>query len=89
MSNVIVWCDGVDDETAETAYAAVENKSEDLVSLDTPVWQQVYDDSPTSQDVRRACKTRDEACCATSLLFRPRLRIARCSARDASILPTH
>ena len=90
MSKVVIWCDGIDDETAEATCAVVENKKTgDLAPLDTPVWQQVYDDSPTSQDVRQACEAGDEACCAMSLLFRPRLRMTRCSARDASILPTH
>ena len=90
LSKIVIWCDGIDDETVEATFAAVENKrTGDLAPLDAPVWQQVYDDSPTSQEVRHACETSDEACCATSLLFRPRLRIARRSARDASILPAH
>ena len=89
-SKFVVWSDGIDDETAADTHAVVENKrTGDPASLDTPLWQQVYDDSPTSQDVRHACETGDEACRATSLLFRPRLRDARCSDRGASTLPTH
>ena len=89
MSKVVIWCDGIDDETAEASCAVVENKKAgDLASLNTPVWQQVYDDSPTSQDVRQACEA-GEAVCRTSLRFQPRPSIARCSPGDASTSPTH
>lgn len=83
-----IWCDGIDDEIAEAGLAAVENKKKgDISPPNMPVSLHVGERSLTSRDVHQACEAGDGVRRATSLLFRPILRIALCSASSASPLP--
>ena len=76
-SKVIIWCDGINDQTDDAGCAAVENKKTGYVSPpDTPEWLHVSEGSPTSRDVRHACRAGAEVPRVTSLLFRPLLRTA-------------
>ena len=87
-THVVIWCDGIDDQTDEAASLGVENKKADVVSpVNVCKSFHVFDGSPTRRLARRVCEARGAMTAAPSLLFRPRLRATRGSARNDSPIP--
>jgi hypothetical protein len=84
-SKVIIWCDGINDQTDEGGSAAVENKKPGEMSpVIVCVSLHVRDGSPTTRDVHRACDAGDQARGARLLLFRPRPCLAHRAAGNES-----
>jgi hypothetical protein len=87
-SNVVIWCDGIDDDADDPGRAAVENKKTgDIAPYDLRVWTHVSEKSSSSRAAHEACQAGDTMPRLTTLLFRPRLRTGLCASPSASPIP--
>jgi hypothetical protein len=85
-SNVVIWCDGIDDDADDPGRAAVENKKTgDISPYHLRVWTHVSEKSSSSRAAHGACRA-GNSMPRMSLLFRPRLPMER-AGHSASPLP--